>query len=135
MDKLTGLDKIDLKDIRALEPINDISFYLFIIAITFVSLIIAALLYKLIFTIVQRKKDNLRKEVLQKLKDIEFDDAKDAAYKITKYARFLATDERRKKMFDQLEQKLKKYKFAKDVPEFDDNSISHYNLFLKSIDE
>ena len=128
-------ENLTLRDIRALEPIDDISFYLFIIAIIFVSLIIGALLYKLISTIRERKREDLRKEVLQRLKDIEFDDPKEAAYKITKYARFLATDERSERMLEQLLPKLEKYKFIKNVPEFDDEAIQYYNLFLKSVDE
>lgn len=128
-------ENLTLRDIQALEPIDDISLYLFIIAAVFVSLIIGALLYKLFSTIRARKKENLRKEVLQRLKDIEFDDPKEAAYKITKYARFLADDERSKRMLEQLLPKLEKYKFIKDVPEFDDESVQYYNLFLKSVDE
>ena len=128
-------ENLTLKDIRSLEPIDDISLYLFIIAIVFVSLIIGALLYKLFSTMRARKKEVLRKEVLQRLKDIEFDDPKDASYKITKYARFLADDEQSKRMLEQLLPKLEKYKFIKDVPEFDDESIRYYNLFLKSVDE
>jgi len=124
----------ELKDIRALEPIGDISLYLFIIAVVFVSLIIGALLYKLISTIRERKKDTLKKEVLQKLKDIEFDNPKDAAYKITRYGKFLADDERSKKMLEQLLPHLEKYKFTKDVPKLDDDCIQYYNLFLKSVD-
>ena len=128
-------ENLTLKDIRSLEPIDDISLYLFIIAIVFVSSIIGALLYKLFSTMRARKKEVLRKEVLQRLKDIEFDDPKDASYKITKYARFLADDEQSKRMLEQLLPKLEKYKFIKDVPEFDDESIQYYNLFLKSVDE
>jgi flagellar biosynthesis/type III secretory pathway M-ring protein FliF/YscJ len=128
-------ENLTLKDIRSLEPIDDISLYLFIIAIVFVSLIIGALLYKLFSTMRARKKEVLRKEVLQRLKDIEFDDPKDASYKITKYARFLADDEQSKRMLEQLLPKLEKYKFIKNVPEFDDESIRYYNLFLKSVDE
>jgi len=128
-------ENLTLRDIRSLEPIDDISLYLFIIAIVFVSLIIGALLYKLFSTIRARKKETLRKEVLQRLKDIEFDDPKDAAYKITKYGQFLANDERSKRMLEQLLPKLEKYKFIKDVPEFDDESVQYYNLFLKSVDD
>ena len=128
-------ENLTLKDIRALEPIDDMSLYLFIIAIVFVSLIIGALLYKLFNTLRERKKETLRKKVLQRLKDIEFDDPKEAAYKITKYAQFLATDERSKRMLEQLLPKLEKYKFIKNAPEFDDEAVQYYNLFLKSVDE
>ena len=124
-----------LKDIRALEPIDDISLYLFVIAIVFVSLIIGALLYALIKGIRKKRAKTLRKEVLAKLKEIEFDNPKEAAYNITKYAHYLADDERSQKMLEQLLPRLEKYKFAKNVPEFDDESIQYYNLFLKSINE
>ncbi len=128
-------ENLTLRDIRSLEPIDDISLYLFIIALIFISLIIGALLYKLFSTMKARKKENLRKKVLQRLKDIEFDDSKEAAYKITKYANFLADDERSKRMLEQLLPKLEKYKFIKNPPEFDDESINYYNLFLKSVDD
>jgi flagellar biosynthesis/type III secretory pathway M-ring protein FliF/YscJ len=128
-------ENLSLRDIRALEPIDDISLYLFIIASVFVLLIIGALVYKLISTIRARKKETLRKEVLQRLKDVEFDKPKEAAYKITKYARFLATDERSQRMLEQLLPKLEKYKFIKNPPKFDDESANYYNLFLKSVDE
>ncbi|MCH9813707.1 MAG: hypothetical protein K0U47_07150 [Epsilonproteobacteria bacterium] len=125
----------NLRDIRALEPIDDISLYLFIIAVTFVVLIIGSLLYALIKGLRKKRAIDLRKKVLQKLKEVEFDDPKDAAYKVSKYARFLAQDERSQKMLEQLLPKLEKYKYAKDVPEFDDESINYYHLFLKSVDE
>lgn len=124
----------ELRDIRALEPIDDISLYLFVIALVFVSLIIGSLLYALYKGIKKKRDKNLRKKVLQKLKDIEFDDPKDAAYKISKYARYLATDERSQRMLEQLLPKLEKYKFIKNAPEFDDDTVNYYNLFLKSID-
>ncbi len=124
-----------LKDIRAIEPIDDISFYLFIIALVFVSLIIGALVYMLVKGIRKKRKKGLRKEVLQRLRDIEFSNSKDASYKITKYARFLADDERSLKMLEQLLPHLEKYKFSKNPPQFDDESVRYYNLFLKSVDE
>lgn len=124
-----------LRDIRTLEPIEDISLYLFIIAVVFVLLIIGSLLYLLFSTINRRKKENLRKEVLQRLQNVSFDDPKDAAYKITKYARFLAVDERSERMLEQLLPKLEKYKYIQNPPAFDDESINYYNLFLKSVEE
>ncbi len=125
----------ELKDIRALEPINDISLYLFVIALVFVSLIIGALLYKLISTIRKRKEETLKTKVLQKLKNIEFNNPKEAAYKITKYGRFLADTPQSEELFEKLLPKLQKYKFIKDVPDFDDEGIKYYQEFLKSVDE
>ncbi len=124
----------ELKDIRALEPIDDISLYLFIIALIFVSLIIGALLYKLISTIRKRKKETLKTQVLQRLKNIEFDNSKEAAYKITKYGRFLAETPQSKELLEKLLPKLQKYKFTKEVPDFDDESMHCYQEFLKSVD-
>ncbi len=125
----------ELKDIRALEPITDINLYLLIVISIFITLIISALLYKLISTIRKKKRDSLRKEVLEKLKSIDLNNPKKAAYGITKYGRFLVQDSQSQEIFQQLLLRVEKYKFKKDVPLFDDETINYYNLFIKSIDE
>ena len=123
-----------LRDIRTLEEIPDISFYLFIIMIVF-SLLILAVGVIMISRHFKGKKDDLtRKEVLKRLEDMDFGDSKDAAYKITKYARYLADEERSQKIFESLQAKLDKYKFTPNPPPFDEETIGAYNLFLEVVD-
>jgi len=124
-----------LRDIRDLEVIPDFSFYLFIALVIFALVVLGGLAYMFYRHIRSKRKDLTRKEVLKRLKDIEFDNSKDAAYKITKYARYLADDERSLKMFNKLENKLLKYKYLPISPAIDQDTINHYNLFLESVDE
>ncbi|RUM66329.1 MAG: hypothetical protein DSZ06_03395 [Sulfurospirillum sp.] len=124
-----------LKDIRELEPIPDISIYIFIASILFALLVLGSIIY-MIYRQKRAKKENLtKKEVLRRLKNIDFDDPKKAAYQITKYARFLSSDERSQKIFAQLEERLNRYKFIPNPPHFDEESKSYYNLFLEVVDE
>ncbi len=126
MDELEGL-----RDIRGLEEIPDVSFILFLIMIGFAILLLGGIAYMIYRHFASKKKDLTGKEVLKRLESIDFTDSKDAAYKITKYARYLATEERSQKMFLQLEEKLVKYKYIQNPPPFDDETIGEYNLFLE----
>ncbi len=129
MEELEGL-----RDIRGLEEIPDISFILFLIMIAFTVLVLAGLSIMIYRHFKGKEKDLTRKEVLERLENIDFSDSKDAAYKITKYARYLATEERGQKIFLQLEAKLTKYKYIQNPPPFDDDTIGQYNLFLEVVD-
>jgi hypothetical protein len=123
-----------LRDIRGLEQIDDISFILFIIMILFALLILAGVVTMIVRYLKGQKEDLTRKEVLRRLHDIEFDDSKNAAYKITKYARYLANEERSEKLFKALESKLSRYKYIKNPPPFDAETIGEYQLFLEVVD-
>ena len=124
-----------LKDIRELEPIPDISIYIFIALVVFGLLILGSIIYMIIKSIRAKKKNITRQEVLKRLKNIDFDDPKDAAYKITKYARYLCDDERSQKIFDELESRLERYKFTPNPPPFDEESMRYYGLFLEVVNE
>ncbi len=123
----------DLRDIRTLEEIPDVSFYLFVIMIVVGLLILAGIAIMIVRHFKAKKEDLTHKEVLKRLEEIDFLDAKDAAYKITKYARYLAKEERSQKIFESLEKKLSKYKFTPNPPAFDEETIGEYHLFLELI--
>ena len=123
-----------LRDIRELEPIADVSFYLFVAMILFISLIIGSLLYMLYSRRKQAIKNLTRDEVKRRLLNVDLNNSKKAAYEITKYGRYLADDERSKKIFSKLEEMLERYKFVPDAPEFDEDTIRQYNLFVEVVD-
>jgi len=123
-----------LRDIRTLEEIPDISFYLFLIMIVFSLLILGGIIIMIVRHFKGKKEDLTRKEVLKRLEEMEFDDSKDAAYKITKYARYLAKEERSQKIFETLQKQLHKYKYTPNPPPFDEETIGQYNLFLEVVD-
>ncbi len=123
-----------LRDIRELEEISDLSFYLFSGALIFVLLIIGLLIFLFYRHFRSKKDQNIRKEVLERLENVNFDNPKKAAYEITKYGRFLVENEQSEKIFLELEKRLEKYKFTKDVSPIDKDTLQQYDLFIKMLD-
>jgi len=112
-----------LKDIKPLLEIPDNSFYLYWGLIIFVSLLLLGILFFVAKRFWDNRKINLAKGYLEKLKTIDWKDAKQSAYEATHYARLLATDERRKELFSQLEPMLEQYKYKKEVNEVDHDTV------------
>ena len=126
----------DLREIRDLVEIPDISFYFFLAALLIALLFVGALSYMLYRRFRAGRRADLRKKVLERLRRVDFSDPKRAAYEITKYGRFLATEERSQKLFAQLLPRLEKYKFTPNPPPvFDAEDIKYYDLFVESVDE
>jgi len=124
-----------LRDIKPLLEIPDNSFYIYWGLIAFISLLLAAVLFFVLKKLWENRKINLAKEYLARLKEIDWKDTKKSAYKATHYARLLATDERRKELFSQLEPMLEKYKYKKEVDKVDSDTRNKFNLFVQVADE
>ncbi len=124
-----------LKDIREMEAIPDISFYLFIATIVGLFIIAVSIFFIVLRHYKDKKSENLQKKILNEIKTIDFSDSKSAAYKITRYGRFLAQEERSQKMFEQLLERLEKYKYTPNPPKFKSEDVKYYDLFIGSLDE
>jgi len=124
-----------LRDIKPLLEIPDSSIYLYWGVITFVALLLIGVLFFVIKKLWENRKKNLAKEYLAALKAIDWKDTKKSAYAATRYARLLATDERRKELFSQLEPKLEQYKYKKEVGEVDEDTRNLFNLYVQVSDE
>jgi hypothetical protein len=124
-----------LRDIKPLLEIPDNSFYIYWGLIVFVSLLVLAILFFVVKKFWNKRKINLEKAYLQKLKNIDWKESKQSAYEATHYARLLATDERRKELFSQLEPMLEKYKYKKEVDEVDSDTQNKFNLYVQVANE
>ena len=124
-----------LKDIKPLLEIPDNSFYIYWGLIIFAALLLFAILFFMGKKILENRKINLAKGYLQKLKAIDWKDPKKSAYDATHYARLLATDERKKELFTQLEPLLEKFKYKKQVSEVDQDTLNRFNLYVQVADE
>ncbi len=124
-----------LKDIKPLVEIPDSSFYIYWGLIGFAVLLGLGILFFVAKRLWENRKKNLAKEYLAALKSIDWSNSKKAAYEATHYARLLATDERRKELFSQLEPMLEKYKYKKVVDKVDDDTLRQYKLFVQVADE
>ena len=124
-------DQLKLHDIKPLVAIEDYSFYYFL-AVSFIAvLLLVGAAYLLLKWLKQRKKENLRKKHLEILRSIDLrSDPKKAAYMLTKYgATFKDDDARHKEMYENMLEKLQRYKYKKEVEPFDDETISIIELY------
>ena len=124
-----------LRDIKPLLEIPDSSYYIYWGLITFGILLAVGILFFVLKKLWDNRKINLAKGYLEAIKKIDWADTKKSAYEATHYARLLATDERRKELFSQLEPMLEKYKYKKEVDEVDTDTRNTFNLYVKVADE
>ncbi len=124
-----------LRDIKPLLEIPDSSYYIYWGLIIFGVLLTVGVLFFVLKKLWDNRKINLAKGYLEAMKKIDWVDAKKSAYEATHYARLLATDERRKELFSQLEPMLEKYKYKKEVDEVDMDTRNKFNLYVQVVDE
>ena len=124
-----------LRDIKPLLEIPDSSYYIYWGLIGFVSLLALGVLFFVLKKLWDNRKINLEKGYLEAIKKIDWVDTKKSAYDATHYARLLATDERRKELFSQLEPMLEQYKYKKEVAEVDRDTQNKFNLYVQVADE
>jgi hypothetical protein len=124
-----------LRDIKPLIEIPDSSYYIYWGLIVFVGLVLLGVLFFIFKRLWDNRKENLAKGYLEMIKKIDWKESKKSAYDATHYARLLATDERRKELFSQLEPMLEKYKYKKEVDEIDQDTLNKFNLFVQVADE
>ncbi len=124
-----------LKDIKPLIEIPDSSFYLYWGLIGAGAVLSLGVLFFVAKKLWENRKINKAKQYLAALKSIDWSNSKKAAYEATHYARLLATDDRRKELFAQLEPMLEKYKYKKVVDKVDQDTLNKFNLYVQVADE
>ena len=124
-----------LRDIKPLLEIPDSSYYIYWGLISFAIFLAVAILFFIAKKLWDNRKVNLAKGYLEAIKKIDWIDTKQSAYEATYYARLLATDERRKELFSQLEPMLEQYKYKKEVEIVDQDTKNKFNLYVQVADE
>lgn len=124
-----------LKDIKPLLEIPDNSYYIYWGLILFASLLVLSILFFVLKKFWDNRQENLAKGYLEAIKSIDWEDTKKSAYEATHYARLLATDERKKELFSQLEPMLEQYKYKKVVDTLDTDTQKQFNLYVQVADE
>jgi len=124
-----------LRDIKSLIEIPDSSYYLFWGLVSFALLLLLAVLFFALRRYLEHRRANLAKKYLARLHEISWSNPKESAYAATHYARLLATDERRKELFAQLEPLLEQYKYKKEVDAVNDETLKKFKLYVQVADE
>jgi len=124
-----------LRDIKPLLEIPDSSYYIYWGLILFGTLLLLGILFFVLKKFWDNRKINLTKGYLEAIKSIDWKDTKKSAYEATHYARLLATDDRKKELFSQLEPMLEQYKYKKVVDKLDADTQKQFNLYVQVADE
>lgn len=125
---------IPLHDIKPLVEVPDNSFMFLIIIAVVLLLVVIGVVVWIINIYKQSKRENLRKSYLEKIHQVDTDNAKEAAYEISYYGRLLAESKRELEMLESLDARLSQYKYKKEVETLDDETLGYYRLFLEVLD-
>ena len=125
----------ELRDIKPLLEIPDSSYYLYIGFLIFVGLFLFGLLFFLLRKFWFNRKVNIQKVYFEHLKGVNWEDTKQSAYDITYLGRKLCFDQRIEEIYGQLLPMLEQYKYKKEVPAVNSETLKQYNLLVHVIDE
>ena len=127
--------EIPLHDIKGLVEVQEYSLY-YLSALVIVGVIVLlGVLYLLYKFLQNRKRFNLRKHHAELLHQIDFSDAKKAAYEITQLGSTFKEDTpRHERAYELLVENLEAYKYKKEGDEFSSESKHLFENYLGLID-
>ena len=130
-----GVADIPLHDIKPIVEIEQYSFYYFLGISFIVVLVLMGVSYLIYRWLKHRNRYSKRKEHYEKLHSLNLSNTKESAYAITNYgATFMDESPRHKEMYDNLTQRLQRYKYKKEVESFDDEVLGYIELYKGMID-
>lgn len=124
----------DLRPIKPLEHIPDMSYFVFIGVVGLLVVSIALILGIVATRWWSIRKENLSKKYLSILKQTDWSNPKRAAYSVTYYGRLLAKERQSIEIFEQLLPLLEPYKYKKDIPPLDTQVLRQFELFVQVLD-
>ena len=125
----------ELRDIKPLLEIPDSSYYIYIGLIILAIVLVTTVLVFLGIKLWKLRKADMRKVYLKELKALDWSETKKSAYLATELGRKLATEERTEEIYRQLVPLLEQYKYKKEVPSIDDETLQQYNLLVHVLNE
>jgi len=126
---------IPLHDIKPLVEVPDNSLMILIVLTALVlTLIFVPLMIWAWKKFKKAKEINLRKIYLEKIHHVNTDNAKQAAYEISEYARHIVSTDKEKSLLEELDNRLSQYKYKKSVEKLDDETLGHFRVFLEVLD-
>ena len=127
--------EIPIHDIKPLVEIQDYSLYYLIALVVVVTLILSGAAYLAYKWFHKRGEANVRKEHLEKMNQVDIDDAKATAYAMSIYgATFKDDSPRHKEIYSNLRKKLSMHKYKKSVEKFDKDTVAYIELYRSMID-
>jgi len=124
-----------LRDIKPLLELNDNSYYLYIGLIVFALFVLLFLFLFFFRYFWKNKKENMKKVYLERLKNVDWSDSKQASYEVTFLAHKFIDEVKVKEMYEQTLLLLEQYKYKKEVEVVDEATLRQYELLVHIIDE
>jgi uncharacterized membrane protein YhiD involved in acid resistance len=121
---INELDK--LKDIK---PLVEVSTTFYDVAILIVTICLIVLFFKLRR---KRKKLSQKEKAKLKLQNLDYNDTKNCVYDFCEYAKYFL-NEKNNEEFKKIEKELLRYKYKKEVPSLDKDTINKIKNFIKSL--
>ena len=121
-----------LRDIKDIVEVHDNSLLMLIFLIAGIVMLFAMAVYIYRHRRVRRKKPAPKELALQNLKNIDYDNAKEAAYTFSVDG-YLWVDEENAKEFESIEKELLPYKYKKDTPQLDTAVKERMQRFIKEL--
>ena len=125
---------IPVHDIYPLVDVADYSLYYFIALVVVGMAVMLGILFWLLKRIRNRRISG-RRTAFDQLRTLDFTDPKRAAYALSEIGRLFAHDnERTAKAYQNLFERLERYKYAPRVEKIDEETLGYYRLYLEMID-
>jgi len=125
----------ELRDIKPLLEIPDSSYYIYFGLITLGLFVLLTLIFLVLKKFIVNRRESIAKRELKVLKEVDWSNAKKAAYTVTRLGRRLVNDKRSEEIYAQILPLLEEYKYKKEVPSVNDETLKHYNLLVHILDE
>jgi len=121
-----------LKDIKPIVEVHDMSLYYLIAIITLILAIGIFIAYKYFTRIKKSKKPTAKQIAFEKLKKLDYSHTKEVVYCFSVEG-FLFVNEKNKEQFQSLEKELENFKYKKDVENLPQKLIQEIKNFIKGI--
>ena len=125
----------ELHDIKPLLEIPDSSYYIYFGLITLGLFVLLTLIFLVVKKFIVNRRESIAKRELKVLKEVDWSNAKKAAYTVTRLGRRLVNDKRSEEIYAQILPLLEEYKYKKEVASVNDETLKHYNLLVHILDE
>jgi len=126
------MNSLKIHDIKNLSEVGDWSFYIFLTLVICLLAVILFLAY-LLLNKIKNQKLNTQKRTIEKLKEVNTNQSKNAAYEITQYIHLLKKNELQTQLANELILDLENYKYKKVTSGFNHTTTKTLKKFMESL--
>ena len=124
---------LKIHDIKPIVQIPDFTIYIYYSLIVCGILLVLSICFW-IYKTITNKKVSKEKEYFDILQNVDFNNAKQTAYMISKYGRLIAKSDEDKMLIEKIYSSLEDFKYKKNIPDKIPEDIkAQYEIFMESV--